>query len=89
MGPQVLRPDRTVFASGATGHTAIYNVANESWSPGPDFPLTSSGLLAVADGPGVLLPGGNVLVAASGYAPGPIDPWQQESFFFEFEHRSS
>jgi hypothetical protein len=30
MGPQVLRPDGTVFASGVTGHTGIYNSLSET-----------------------------------------------------------
>jgi uncharacterized protein (TIGR03437 family) len=85
MGPQVLRPDGTVLAAGATGHTGIYNSLNETWTAGPDFPLGRYGLLAAADAPGVLLPSGNVLVAASGYNSGGIEPWQQSSFFFEFD----
>ena len=65
VGPAVLRPDGTVFATGANGagagHTSIYNVITHSWTPGPDFP----GSLDVADGPAQLLPSGNVLVSAS------------------------
>lgn len=65
VGPAMLRPDGTVFATGANGagagHTSIYNVANGSWTPGPDFPDG----LDVADGPAALLPDGNVLVSAS------------------------
>src|SRR5579871_1351312 len=65
VGPAVLRPDGTVFATGANGigagHTAIYNVSTGTWTPGPDFP----GSLDIADGPAALLPDGNVLMAAS------------------------
>jgi hypothetical protein len=67
LGPAVLRPDGTVFATGATGapgaggHTAIYDTSTGSWTPGPDFPDG----LDVADGPGALLPDGNVLVMTS------------------------
>ena len=36
----VLRPDGTVFATGANrcaaGHTAIYNVSAGTWTAGPD-----------------------------------------------------
>jgi len=64
-GPGVLRPDGTVFWTGANGagpgHTSIYNTHTQSWTPGPDFP----GTLDVADGPAALLPDGNVLVSAS------------------------
>ena len=65
VGPAVLRPDGTVFATGANGagagHTSIYNVSSHTWTPGPDFP----GNLDIADGPAELLPDGNVLVSAS------------------------
>ncbi len=65
VGPAVLRPDGTVFATGANGagagHTSIYNVSAHTWTPGPDFP----GNLDIADGPAALLPDGNVLVATS------------------------
>jgi hypothetical protein len=67
VGPAVLRPDGTVFASGSTGapgaagHTAIYDTQTKTWSPGPDFPDGQD----VADGPAALLPNGNVLVQTS------------------------
>ena len=65
VGPAVLRPDGTVFATGANGvgagHTSIYNLSTGTWTPGPDFP----GNLDIADGPAALLPDGNVLMAAS------------------------
>ena len=74
IGPAVLRPDGTVFATGGTSNTAIYNLATGGWSVGPTF---SNGL-DIADGPGALLPSGNVLVDAS---PG---VFQCCSSFFEF-----
>ncbi len=78
VGPAVLRPDGTVFATGANGagagHTSIYNTANGSWTPGPDFPNG----LDVADGPAALLPDGNVLVSAS---PGIFNT---PTYFFEW-----
>ncbi len=82
VGPAVLRPDGTVFATGANtvgaGHTAIYNVNAQTWTPGPDFP----GNFDVADGPAALLPNGNVLVAASpGYMLTPTE-------FFEWDGHS-
>jgi hypothetical protein len=85
MGPQVLRPDGTVFAAGATGATSIYtppgniNMAG-IWAPGPSFPdLSGIGQFDVADGPAALLTDGNVLVAAS---PG---VFQRPTHFFEFD----
>jgi len=74
LGPAVLRPDGTVFATGGTSNTAIYNAASGAWSAGPTFP---SGI-DVADGPAALLPNGNVLVDAS---PGVFNSPSQ---FFEF-----
>jgi hypothetical protein len=65
VGPAVLRPDGTVFATGANvcgpAHTAIYNSRKGTWTPGPDFP----DYLGIADGPAALLPNGNVLMMAS------------------------
>src|SRR5262249_33436541 len=74
IGPAVLRPDGTVFATGALPHTAIYNTATGTWSAGPNFPRT----LDIADGPAAILPNGNVLVDAS---PG---VFKNGSKFFEF-----
>ncbi|HET6181183.1 MAG TPA: hypothetical protein VFE61_29975 [Candidatus Sulfotelmatobacter sp.] len=65
VGPAVLRPDGTVFATGANacgaGNTSIFDTKTGIWSAGPVFP----GALDVADGPAALLRNGNVLVDAS------------------------
>jgi hypothetical protein len=75
----VLRPDGTVFATGATGHgpghTSIYDTHTGLWTPGPDFPNS----LDVSDGPAALLPSGNVLVQSS---PG---IFKKGSVFFEWD----
>ena len=64
LGPAVLRPDGTVFQTGANSctaaHTAIYNTSTDSWTAGPDFPDN----LDIADGPAALL-NGNVLMMTS------------------------
>jgi protocatechuate 3,4-dioxygenase beta subunit len=60
MGPALLLPDGRVFQIGATGHTAFYNPATDSWSAGPDIP----GGLGADDAPGAMLPNGHVLFAA-------------------------
>ncbi len=63
-GPGILRPDGTVFATGAlhqgasTGHTAIYNPSTHKWTAGPDFPNGD----AAGDSFAALLTNGNVLV---------------------------
>jgi hypothetical protein len=80
LGPAVLRPDGTVFATGATGHNAIYNTATATWAAGPDFPdVMGEGQLNIADGPASLLPNGNVLLDTS---PGIFQP---PTYFFEFD----
>jgi hypothetical protein len=69
VGPAVLRPDGTVFATGArpkgskTAHTAIYTPPSQgnplgSWAAGPDFPSKDQAQDTTAS----LLPDGNVLV---------------------------
>jgi uncharacterized protein (TIGR03437 family) len=80
-----LRPDGTVFVVGASGHTAVYNVAAGTWSAGPDFPITSAGQLAVSDGPAALLPSGNVLVGASALNLFPTPKGSPPVLFFEFD----
>ncbi len=79
VGPAVLRPDGTVFATGANGagagHTSIYNVSAGTWTPGPDFPSN----LDIADGPAALLPDGNVLMMTS---PG---IYENGAAFFEWD----
>jgi len=64
IGPAVLRPDGTIFATGANtcpstaGHTAIYDTATGTWTAGFDF----LGLNDAADASASILPDGNVLV---------------------------
>jgi len=80
MGPQVLRPDGTVFAAGATGANATYDTKHGFWTVGPSFPdVMGQGQFDVADGPASILPDGNVLVAAS---PG---VFQIPTHMFEFD----
>ncbi|HZQ22331.1 MAG TPA: hypothetical protein VFA89_05980 [Terriglobales bacterium] len=63
IGPAILRPDGTVFATGSNskvgpGHTAIYSTSTHSWTVGPDFPNDDN----AGDSFAALLPNGNVLV---------------------------
>lgn len=71
IGPQVLRPDGTVYVAGASQHNAIYNSRNGHWSAGPDFPVVNGQQLDVTDGPATLLTNGDVMLAAS---PGVYQP---------------
>jgi hypothetical protein len=68
VGPAVLRPDGTVFATGSKstagpGHTAVYTppvVSTDpgTWTVGPDFPNNDN----AGDSFAVLLPSGHILV---------------------------
>jgi hypothetical protein len=64
IGPAMLRPDGTVFATGSapngtgTGHTAVYSTQTGKWTVGPDFPNGDN----AGDSWAILLPSGNVLV---------------------------
>jgi hypothetical protein len=64
IGPAMLRPNGTVFATGSapngtgTGHTAIYDTKSAKWSVGPDF-LNGDN---AGDSWAILLPSGNVMV---------------------------
>ncbi|MBZ5706880.1 MAG: hypothetical protein LAN63_16135 [Acidobacteriia bacterium] len=69
IGPAILRPDGTVFATGSTpknqntAHTAIYTPGPTptdpgTWTVGPDFPTGDE----AGDSFAALLPNGNVLV---------------------------
>ncbi len=69
IGPAILRPDGTVFATGSTpmnqntAHTAIYTPGPNptdpgTWTVGPDFPAGDE----AGDSFAALLPNGNVLV---------------------------
>jgi hypothetical protein len=73
MGPQVLRPDGTVWVVGGNGHSAVYHPSGE-WTKGPDFPyVPGEGQLAGADAPGTVLPNGHVMVVTSpGEGPPPV-----------------
>lgn len=57
IGPAVLMPDGTVFATGATGHTSIYTPGS-GWTAGPDFPNGDS----AGDSFATLLTNGDAMV---------------------------
>jgi hypothetical protein len=64
VGPALLMPDGTVFATGAmhqgerVAHTAIYTPGSNSWAAGPDFPNGDD----AGDEFAALLPNGHALV---------------------------
>jgi hypothetical protein len=76
VGPAILRPDGTVFATGADNNTAIYDTTTGAWSAGPSMPNGDG----IVDGPAALLPDGNVLLSVA-----PISPcYAGGTAFYEF-----
>jgi hypothetical protein len=74
IGPAILRPDGTVFATGANscpgtaGHTAVYNYLIGVWTAGNDIPGGND----IADGPAALVTNGHVLIDTNlGYGNNP------------------
>ena len=82
MGPAVLRPNGTVFATGASGSNAVYQTTTNAWSAGPSFPVIGGLQYDIADGPSAVLPNGDVL---SGAGPGYAN---QPEHFFDFNGTS-
>jgi len=80
IGPAILRPNNSVFAAGATAHTAIYR--GSTWSAGPNFPVVNGKQLDAADAPATLLTNGNVILPLS---PGAYNP---PSLFYIFNGKS-
>jgi hypothetical protein len=89
IGPALALPDGRLFATGATGHTALYTMPPNSnqvgtWANGPTFPPQAANqTLGAKDAPGCLLPNGLVLCTA-----GPVDgvggDYLSPTYFFEF-----
>lgn len=83
IGPEVLRYDGTVLALGGNGHNVVYDTKTGTWSAAPDLPVVGGQQLAVADGPGALLPNGNVLFAAApGFGNPPASFWEWDGASF-------
>lgn len=62
VGPEMLRPDGSVVAIGGTKHNAVYDIASATWSALPDTP---GGDLGAPDGPGVVMPNGDIMFAVN------------------------
>lgn len=65
IGPQVLRPDGTVFVIGFRKYTSIYDSRNGAWTEGPREPYAGGHQLVEADGPATLLGNGDILLPLS------------------------
>src|SRR5262249_18394995 len=62
LGPASLLPDGRAFFIGATGHTALYDPATNTWTAGPDIPNGQH----ADDAPSCVMPNGHVIFAADG-----------------------
>ena len=84
IGPGLLRYDGTAFFIGGNQHTAIYSAAAApQWSNGGDVPPAGKQNLGVMDGPGAILPNGNILFGAA-----PLDAgnnFNSPCNYFEFD----
>jgi hypothetical protein len=78
-GPDLLMPDGMVLATGATGSNATYNTKTGTWGQAPSFPVIDGKQYDIADGPGAVLPDGDVLLEAS---PG---EFTRPAHFFVFD----
>ncbi len=82
IGPEILMPTGDVLALGGNGHNVVYHTATQTWSTAPDLPTNAIGQLAVADGPGAIMPDGHVIFGASPGFGG------QGTTFFEWDGTS-
>ncbi len=83
IGPEVLRYDGTVLALGGNGHNLVFDTKAMTWAQAPDLPTNANGQIDVADGPGALMPNGNVLFAAGigfGMPPTTMYEWDGAQF---------
>ena len=67
LGPLVRLQDGRIFILGATGHTALYTPATNTWSAGPDIMGSLNGqpaLFGADDAPAATMPNGHVLFTA-------------------------
>jgi hypothetical protein len=76
LGPAFRLPDGRAFFLGATGHTAYYDPASNSWTAGPDIPDN----MTAADVPGALMPNGKILFAAD-----PMPFFSPPTTIYEFD----
>jgi len=86
IGPSLRLLDGRSFLIGATGHTALYTPATNTWAAGPDIMGTLNGspaLFGADDAPAAIMPNGHVLLAAdAGPTLGPYEPPTQ---LFDFD----
>jgi hypothetical protein len=92
---QILRPNGTVAAFGATAstqnvpvHSAIYNTAKAAWAAGPKLPAVDGLYYTVVDGPAAILPNGDALVAASPAQWSSKVAYPKPTHFFVFDGSS-
>jgi hypothetical protein len=100
IGPAIVLPDRTTFAIGATGQTALYTPPGSdsaqpgTWTKGPSFPSDTTGndnwaTLTAIDAPACLMPYGRVICVAGSAVPLEGDYFSLGTTFLEFDPASN
>ena len=89
IGPAILLPTGSVFATGATGTTARFTPNPDptlagTWSAGAPFPQVAGVQLGAKDAPACLLPNGRVLCAA-GPVDGQRNTYAGPTYFLEYD----
>jgi len=83
IGPALRLQDGRVFTIGATGHTALYDFAANTWSAGPDVLDTSNAIFGGTDSPAAVMPNGHVLFTADA-SPQFNTPFRPPTKVFDF-----
>jgi hypothetical protein len=79
-GPAFLLPDGRAWFTGASGHTAFYDPASNSWTAGPNLPSIGGKQLSAYDEPGAVLTNGKVLLAV-----GTLPVYGTPTYLLEFD----
>jgi hypothetical protein len=83
LGAVVRLHDGRIFAMGATGHTALYDVTTNTWSAGPD--ILDGGLIwGACDSPAAVMPNGHVMFLADA-SPQFTTPFHAPTKIFDFD----
>jgi hypothetical protein len=83
LGPFVRLHDGRVFGIGATGHTALYEPATNTWSAGPDI-LDGGVIWGACDAPAAVMPNGHVMFIADA-SPQFTTPFHAPTRIFDFD----
>ena len=91
IGPGMLLPYGSVLFTGATSHTALYNIAGGTWAGGPDMMSTDpttqkTTLLAQKDAPACVEVNGKVLLLTAPDSNNVADSFPDGQHFLEYTY---